>query len=151
MKREKVNLSEMATAVLSTLKAADPHRVVECIIIPDLCVEADRSLAGIVIENLIKNAWKFTSRNDNAFIEFGVSHGKKVQEFFIRDNGVGFDPCHMDKLFRPLQHLHKEEALKGPGIGLAAVKSIIYKHGGSVRAEAEKGKGATFFFQFSKA
>jgi light-regulated signal transduction histidine kinase (bacteriophytochrome) len=151
MKREKVNLSEIALSFCSTLKTSDPHRIVECAITPDLIADADPELARVLMENLLQNAWKFTSKNDHALIEFGVMHGKKGQEFFVRDNGVGFDPGHMDKLFKPLQYLHKEEAFKGPGTGLAAVKRIMCKHGGCVRAEAEKGKGAAFYFQFSKA
>jgi light-regulated signal transduction histidine kinase (bacteriophytochrome) len=151
MTREKVDLSEIARNICSSLKASEPHRIVECVIMPDLCADADRGLARILLENLIGNAWKFTSKTDKAVIEFGVMHEKKAPEFFVRDNGVGFDPSHRDKLFKPLQHLHKEEALKGMGIGLTVVKRIMHKHGGTVRAEAEMGKGATFIFQFSRA
>jgi light-regulated signal transduction histidine kinase (bacteriophytochrome) len=149
MNREKVNLSEITEAVWSSIRASNPDRIAECSITPGLIADADPGMARILLENLLQNAWKFTSQNERTLIEFGAVDGPKSPFFFVRDNGVGFDPSHKDKLFKPFQHLHKEEAFKGSGIGLTAVKRIIHKHGGSVRVEAEKGKGATFYFQFS--
>jgi light-regulated signal transduction histidine kinase (bacteriophytochrome) len=149
--REEVNLSSIAVSCCSELRAYDPRRSVECIVAPDLRAQADPGLAKILIENLLKNAWKFTVKKETARVEFGSIDERGLRFFFVRDNGIGFDPSHAGKLFRPLQHLHKEEAIKGPGLGLAMVKRIILKHGGSVWAHAEKGNGATFYFHFSRA
>ena len=147
--RKRVNLSEIALTFCSEFKNSNPQRNVEYIITPGLIADADPGLASILLKNLLENSWKFTSKNGNARIEFGALDRAKSRVFFVRDNGVGFDQNHSDKLFKPFQHLHKDEELKGPGIGLALVKRIVNKHGGSVKAESEKGKGATFYFQFS--
>jgi light-regulated signal transduction histidine kinase (bacteriophytochrome) len=100
----------------------------------------------IVFENLLINAWKFTGKNDNAEIEFGLKFkdGKKI--YFIRDNGAGFDMEYAGKLFAPFQRLHNAEEFSGTGIGLAIVKRIITRHGGRIWAEATVGKGATIYF-----
>jgi light-regulated signal transduction histidine kinase (bacteriophytochrome) len=150
LRREKVDLSEIALEFCSEMRSSDPQRSVECVINPGLIADADPGMARILLKNLLENSWKFTSKNPNACIEFGGLDGTNPPVFFVRDNGVGFDQNHSDKLFKPFQHLHKDEELKGPGIGLASVKRIVYKHGGSVKAESEKGKGTTFYFQFSR-
>jgi light-regulated signal transduction histidine kinase (bacteriophytochrome) len=149
--RENVDLSEIARSYFSELQAQDPQRSVDCVILPGLCADADPGYARILIENLLKNAWKFTLKNEHARIEFGAMQETGSTVFFVRDNGVGFNPDHADKLFRPFQHLHKEEEFKGAGIGLTIVKRIVARHGGRVRAEGEKGRGAAFFFQLSKS
>jgi light-regulated signal transduction histidine kinase (bacteriophytochrome) len=148
--RENVDLSEIARSFFSELRGLYPQRSVDCVILPGLCAVADPGLARILIENLLKNAWKFTLKNEHARIEFGALQEKGATVFFVRDNGVGFNPDHADRLFRPFQLLHKEEEFKGTGMGLTIVKRIVARHGGWVRAEGEKGKGAAFFFQFSK-
>jgi signal transduction histidine kinase len=101
-----------------------------------------------VIWNLLSNAWKFTRKQSQAKIEFGVEkeekNGKKV--YFVRDNGAGFDMAYVDKLFKPFERLHTEREFEGSGIGLAIVKRIIERHGGSIWAVGEVGKGATLYF-----
>ena len=99
------------------------------------------------MDNLIGNAWKFTSLGDFARIEFGVTYsaGKPV-EYFVRDNGGGFDMRYAARLFGAFQRLHLEEEFPGTGIGLATVQRIIHRHGGRIRAESSVGQGATFFF-----
>ena len=96
-----------------------------------------------MLQNLIDNAWKFTRQRDDARIEVGRTD---AGEFFVRDNGAGFDPDFIGKLFRPFQRLHSQTDFSGHGIGLASVKRIVERHGGSIRAEGKPGEGATFYF-----
>ena len=100
----------------------------------------------IAFENLIGNAWRFTAKTDGAAITFGSSLDDGKTVYFIRDNGAGFDMQYVDRLFTAFQRLHGERDFKGSGIGLATVLRIIRRHHGSIRAEGEPGKGATFFF-----
>jgi light-regulated signal transduction histidine kinase (bacteriophytochrome) len=113
---------------------------------PDLMVEADPHLMHIVLDNLLNNAWKFTSKRDLTTIEFGQLSRVKERTFFIRDNGVGFDMAYSDKLFGVFQRLHGVTEFPGTGVGLATVQRIINIHGGKVWAESTEGKGATFYF-----
>ena len=99
-----------------------------------------------VIENLLNNAWKFTSKKPSAKIEFGVMDDKGQKVYFVRDNGAGFQMEFADKLFKPFMRMHSESEFPGIGIGLATVQRIISRHGGKVRAESSPGKGATFYF-----
>ena len=148
MEKNNVNLSNIACEVSSYLKENEPHRKAEFIIPPSLISYGDARLLRIVMENLLGNAWKFTSIKEQAFIEFGRSDvsedGKSV--YFVKDNGAGFDMRYSSKLFSPFQRLHKSSEFPGTGIGLATVQRIIHRHGGDVRAESEPGKGATFYF-----
>ena len=117
-------------------------------IIPDgILAYGDPAMLRIVMENLMGNAWKFTSLVDSARIEFGVTYpaGKPV-EYFVRDNGAGFDMKYADRLFGAFQRLHLDDEFPGTGIGLASVQRIIHRHGGRIRAESSVGKGATFYF-----
>ena len=99
------------------------------------------------MDNLIGNAWKFTSLVDFARIEFGVTYPRgKPAEYFVRDNGGGFDMRYADRLFGAFQRLHLDDEFPGTGIGLATVQRIIHRHGGRIRAESSVGHGATFFF-----
>jgi len=100
----------------------------------------------VVLENILRNAWKFTRNKPEAHIEVGCVPRDGFTDIYIKDNGEGFDMHYVDKLFIPYQRLHDEKAFPGIGIGLATVKRIIEKHGGRVRAEGEVGKGATFYF-----
>lgn len=142
---KEVNLSELAQDIAAEHQINQPNRHVEFNIAEGITVNGDENLFRVVLVNLIGNAWKYTSKNETAIIEFGMTEldGKKV--YYVRDNGVGFDMSQADKLFDAFQRLHTNE-FEGHGIGLASVKRIIHRHGGRIWAEGEVGKGATFFF-----
>ncbi|NOX91548.1 MAG: response regulator [Gammaproteobacteria bacterium] len=144
--RESVNLSALAEAEITRLREAEPGRDVEVYIRPDIMVEGDRRLLGIVFDNLLDNAWKFTAKTAQPYIEFGVTEREGEAAYFITDNGAGFDMQYSDKLFGAFQRLHAAEAFPGIGIGLASVARSIHRHGGQVWAEGEVDKGATFYF-----
>ena len=147
--RELVELSVLANVYLKELQAMEPERQLEIVIKPDLVVEADTALIRITLENLLNNAWKYTSGEEKGRIEFGstVQQGKEV--FYICDNGAGFDMKHADKLFTPFQRLHGSKTYPGTGIGLSIVSRIMHRHHGEIWAESEEGKGACFYFTFS--
>src|SRR5690606_26756589 len=115
-----------------------------------LMVRADRGLIKLAIENLISNAWKFTSKAKEPAIEFGMKDIDGQKTFFIRDNGAGFDMRFINKLFGAFQRLHTSLDFSGTGIGLATVKRIMLKHGGEIWAEAKVNEGATFYFRLPK-
>lgn len=142
---EPVDLGAVAKRIVETLREAEPHRQAEFIIEGEVIVRGDRTLLCSVMENLIGNAWKFSSVRDVTRIEFGktVAGGETV--FFVRDNGPGFDMAHSSKLFEAFHRLHGEE-FAGTGIGLATVKRIIERHRGRIWAESRPDGGATFFF-----
>jgi light-regulated signal transduction histidine kinase (bacteriophytochrome) len=144
--RERVDLSYLATLVFREVQAGDPEREVNWIAQPGMMAEADPRLMRIAFENLIGNAWKFTARTPDATVTFGSSPQDGKTVYFLRDNGAGFDMQYVDRLFTAFQRLHGERDFKGSGIGLATVSRIIRRHHGSIWAEAEPGKGATFFF-----
>lgn len=149
MRHETVNLSSMATEVLEELRKNDAGRKVEWHIQPGLEAEADARLLKVVLDNLLGNAWKYTARQPEARIEFGqVENGnvEGIKEFFVRDNGAGFDMAYADKLFGAFQRLHAASEFPGTGVGLATVQRIIHRHGGRVRGEGKPGQGATFYF-----
>ena len=103
----------------------------------------------LVLQNLLGNAWKYSSNAAESQIEIGRVTHKGKTAYFVRDNGVGFDMAYANKLFQPFQRLHKASEFAGTGIGLATVQRIIRRHGGEVWAESEVGKGATFYFTLS--
>jgi len=109
--------------------------------------EGDPTLLRAVLDNLLGNAWKFTSKRDDARIEFGRSEQDGQTTFFVRDNGAGFDMEYAGRLFSPFQRLHAASDFAGTGIGLATVQRIISRHGGSIRAEGAVDRGATFYFR----
>jgi signal transduction histidine kinase len=146
VQRERVDLSQLATLVFREIQAGDPEREVNWIVQPGMMAEADPRLMRIAFENLIGNAWKFTARTPDATVTFGSSPQDGKTVYFVRDNGAGFDMTYVDRLFTAFQRLHGERDFKGSGIGLATVSRIIRRHHGSIRAEGEPGKGATFFF-----
>jgi light-regulated signal transduction histidine kinase (bacteriophytochrome) len=143
---ESVDLSEMVEAIAMRLKENQPHRTIELRIQDGLNVTADRNLLSIALVNLLDNALKFTSKKVRAEIVFGCVEKQGQEEYYIRDNGAGFDMAYVDKLFGTFQRLHSTDEFEGTGIGLATVKRIITRHGGTIRAEGESGKGAAFFF-----
>jgi len=144
--REKVNLSEMSARILQAHSQTRHDRVVETIIQPDLIVNADRNLTQIMLENLLNNALKFTSKSSHALIKVGSTRHENETVFYVADNGVGFDMRFADKLFNAFQRLHPYTEFEGLGIGLATVQRIVNMHGGRIWAEASPGKGATFYF-----
>jgi PAS domain S-box-containing protein len=146
MRYEKVNLSTLAEAIAAELQETQPDRQVEFIIGKDITAHGDSHLLRVVLENLLSNAWKFTSKHPRARIEFGATQNEGKQIYFVRDNGAGFDMAYVDKLFVPFQRLHTETEFPGIGIGLATGQRIIRRHGGTVWAEGEVEKGATFYF-----
>jgi light-regulated signal transduction histidine kinase (bacteriophytochrome) len=119
---------------------------VEFVIKPGCAEDCDRQLIGIALENLIGNSWKYSSRHTSARIEFGATEKDGKTVYFVRDDGAGFDPAYADKLFSPFQRLHAASEFEGNGIGLATIQRIVRKHGGSVWAEGQVEKGATFYF-----
>lgn len=146
MARGPVDLTEIARKVLSDLKERDPKRNVETVIAEDLAAKGDARLVSVLLDNLLGNAWKYTSKQEQARIEMGKEQREGETVFWIRDNGAGFDMKHAEKLFAPFQRLHTAAEFEGTGIGLATVQRIITRHGGRVWAEASIGLGASFFF-----
>jgi light-regulated signal transduction histidine kinase (bacteriophytochrome) len=146
-----VDLSALARALASQLQKREPERCVEFVIEPDLCADADASLMRVAMEHLLENAWKFTSKQTSAKIEFGRTTRDGAPAYFVRDNGVGFDMTYADKLFGVFQRLHAPADFPGTGIGLATVHRIIRRHGGRVWAQGELNRGATFYFALPKA
>ncbi len=150
MFRETVDLSLLAQTVVADLREREPGRHVEFLCQTGLMVIGDDHLLRVALENLLGNAWKFTGKEPAARVEFGAERRPDGQtEFFVRDNGAGFDMTYVDKLFGPFQRLHAASQFPGSGIGLATVQRIMHRHGGRVRAEGAVGKGATFFFALS--
>ena len=143
--KENVDLSGLATDIVTTLRENEPDRSIEIEITPGLSAQGDKILMGLVLENLLGNAWKYSSGKDCARLCFGAEGSGPERAFFVKDNGAGFDMAYRDKLFGAFQRLHGEE-YEGTGIGLATVKRIMDRHGGAVWAEAELGAGATFYF-----
>ena len=142
----KVNLSELVEDAIETEKETDKQRRVKVSIEPGLFVEGDQTLLRIMITNLINNAWKYTAGKKQASIEFGSRVVDDQRQFFIKDNGAGFNPEYISKLFSPFQRLHKNSEFKGTGIGLATVQRVVARHNGTVWAEGQENKGATFYF-----
>nr|MDQ3842116.1 ATP-binding protein [Actinomycetota bacterium] len=150
MNRERVDLSALAEEVAEGLREARPERTVEFSAQKGLEVWGDRRLLRVALENLIGNAWKFTAKEPEARVEFGVneelSARGRVPVYYVRDNGAGFEMAYADKLFGAFQRLHGADEFEGTGIGLATVQRIVHRHGGRIWAESELGRGATFFF-----
>ncbi len=144
--RERLNLTRMAEQAVARLRETHPERPVEVRIEPDLAAEGDPRLIGAVLDNLLGNAWKFTSKRDSARIEVGQRIEDSRPVFFVRDNGAGFDQAFAGKLFGAFQRLHGATEFEGTGIGLATVERIVRRHGGRVWAEGTVGQGATFYF-----
>ena len=142
-----VDLSAEVAAIAGELQAREPGRRVRFAIQDGVRVTADRGLIRTVLQNLVENAWKFTARRDAATIEFGATTADDARICcYVRDNGAGFDPAYVRKLFQPFERLHEAQDFPGTGIGLASVARIIERHGGRTWAEGAVDRGATFYF-----
>jgi PAS domain S-box-containing protein len=144
--RQPVDLSAITERIAADLAAQNPQRQVEFSILPNMNVNADGNLLRIVMENLLNNAFKFTSHKPRAVIEVTTAEQNGETVFCVRDNGAGFDMEYAERLFAPFQRLHSEKEFPGVGIGLATIKRIILRHGGRVWAEGQVDKGAAFYF-----
>lgn len=149
LKKESINLSELATVIFDELHTQSPDRKVEVEVTTDLMAIADKTMMRVVLDNLLGNAWKFTSTREIAHISFtaAVESGQRV--FCVADNGMGFDMAFSANLFRPFYRLHDDSEFEGTGIGLANVQRIIERHGGRIWAESSPDRGAAFFFTLS--
>ncbi|WP_171013491.1 ATP-binding protein [Chitinivorax sp. B] len=142
----RVNLSTIAQEVADELRGRAPWRNVRFVITPAIEVDADCGLIRQVLQNLFENAWKYSSQQPSALIEFGRDEQEGTDCYFVRDNGVGFDMKFADKLFSPFRRLHSDSEFEGTGIGLATVQRIIQRHHGNIWAKSAPGSGATFYF-----
>jgi PAS domain S-box-containing protein len=142
----RVNLSAMAREIIGNHQERTPGRQIEAVVEPEISVYADSGLLRIVLDNLIGNAWKFTSKMAHAQITVGSIQTEHGPACYVRDNGAGFDMTYSNKLFAPFQRLHTANEFDGTGIGLATVKRIIQRHHGKVWAESSVGGGTTVFF-----
>jgi signal transduction histidine kinase len=141
-----VDLSSLVRSVVKELATAEPRAAYELVVAEQVRAELDPHLARAVFDNLLGNAWKFTSKVAVPRLEFGVIEENGRRTFFLRDNGAGFDMAYKDKLFRPFQRLHTIAEFPGTGVGLASVQRILERHGGRIWAEGAVGGGATFYF-----
>jgi PAS domain S-box-containing protein len=146
MKREEVDLSRMVASIVSGIQDAQPERQVKFNIAPDLASHGDERLLRVMLENLLSNSWKFTGKQPQGEIIFGVEECGGIPAYFVRDNGAGFDMAYTGKLFAAFQRLHSTTEFDGTGVGLAIVQRVIQRHGGQVWAEGAVGEGATFYF-----
>jgi light-regulated signal transduction histidine kinase (bacteriophytochrome) len=146
-----VDLAARASAIFENLRQLEPQRTVDLVIAEPLPAEGDPRLLDVVLQNLIGNAWKFTSKMPRARIEVGIDAAASPPAYFVRDNGAGFDAQKAKRLFGAFQRFHTQEAFAGTGIGLATVDRIVRRHGGRVWAESAVDKGATFFFTLKKS
>jgi signal transduction histidine kinase len=151
IKLQPVDLSALAEVVIEELRENEPDRHVEFVAGSRTEVRGDPGLLRIVLENLLRNAWKFTGKKEKGRIELGKRIEAQKTVCMISDNGAGFDPSYANKLFRPFQRLHSSNEFEGTGIGLAIVDRIIQRHGGRVWAEGVPDQGATFFFTLNTA
>lgn len=150
MQFDTVDLSQIAREIAISLRQTANEREVEFIIAEGVVAQGDEPLLKIVLENLLGNAWKYTRNKPRARIEFGVLepeiHTESSRQYFVRDDGAGFDMGKADKLFTAFCRLHGKNEFEGTGIGLATVQRIIHRHGGQIWADGEVNQGATFYF-----
>jgi PAS domain S-box-containing protein len=144
--KESFDFSELAAQMIEELRAEEPARAVDVEITDGLIVTADRQLARVLIENLLRNAWKFSARQPLARIVFRADREDDRRVFCVEDNGAGFDMAYATNLFRPFHRMHSQEDFPGTGIGLATVQRIIQRHEGTIRIESSPGKGTAVHF-----
>jgi light-regulated signal transduction histidine kinase (bacteriophytochrome) len=149
--KEDVDMSTLARDLIKEFQQKDPQRDVQISIAEGLVAHGDRRFLSVVLQNLLSNAWKYSSKTQRARIEFGRTAKDGQDVFYVRDNGAGFDPAHADSLFVAFQRLHTAEEFEGIGIGLATVHKVIDRHGGRIWAESTPGHGATFYFRMGEA
>jgi len=147
IRRERIDLTKMANRALQDFMHLIGNRDLQYNVAENLVLNADRSLARILLDNLLHNALKFTAGNYETRIEIGVSSKDGREYVYVADNGVGFDMRHAGKLFQAFQRLHADKEFDGLGIGLATVHRVITRHGGEIYAEAKPGAGAKFYFR----
>jgi signal transduction histidine kinase len=147
LRMQDVELSAMADEIVSGLARAEPERRVRWEIERGIVVRGDRELIAIALQNLLANAWKFTSKVEQAVIRVGTRHEGAEQVCFVSDNGAGFDMAYASRLFGAFQRLHHESDFPGTGVGLATVQRVMHRHGWSLGAQASPGHGATFYFR----
>lgn len=150
LERKKTSLGEVVRRAMASVPVGKGRGEIEWRIEPLPEVNCDPNLLELVFTNLLSNAVKFTRTRQTAVIEVGSLQSGGVEAFFVRDNGVGFDPKYADKLFGVFQRLHRQDEFEGTGVGLATVQRIVHRHGGEVWAESELGRGTTFFFTLEK-
>ncbi|MBI3284870.1 MAG: HAMP domain-containing protein [Burkholderiales bacterium] len=156
IKRELVDLSGLADKIAYQLKLSHAERKIEFVIQAGLTVNGDLRLLDILLTNLFDNACKFTGPRSTARIEFcsGIAEDPatklRVRTYFVRDNGVGFDMAHAQRLFGAFQRLHRASEFPGIGIGLATVQRIVHRHGGKIWADSSPDRGATFYFTLAQ-
>ena len=146
LRHDAVDLSDLAQKAVGELQRNEPERQIQIRLAPGLTTQGDPGLLRVALDNLIGNAWKYSSKRHESRIEFGATKANDEVAYYVRDNGVGFDMKYADKLFAAFQRLHSEAEFPGTGIGLATVHRIVSRHGGRVWADAAEGKGATFYF-----
>jgi PAS domain S-box-containing protein len=146
MNNEPVDLTSLVRMSLERLQGEEPGRKIATVIQEGMAAQGDRKLLEIMWDNLIGNAWKYTARTENPTIECGSLLKDTKTVFFIRDNGAGFDMKYSGTLFKPFHRFHSEHEFSGSGIGLTIVSRVVARHGGSIWAESEPGKGSTFYF-----
>lgn len=144
---EEVDISLIAREITDRYAYMDKARCVEIDIEDDLISQCDRGLVIIIMENLIGNAWKYTSKKENAIIKLGKKEMNGKRYFYVEDNGAGFDMAYVDKLFEPFKRLHGESEFPGSGVGLATVARAIKKHEGEIWADSVVNKGTTVYFK----
>jgi len=147
--RQPVNLSQLASYVVDDLRRGTPEREADIEIEPGLLTQGDPTLLRLVLENLLGNAWKYSSRSARAHISLSMVHNPQSggkTAYVVRDNGAGFDMRSAERLFGLFQRLHSASEFPGHGVGLASVRRIVRRHGGEIWAEAEPGRGAAFYF-----
>jgi len=146
LERRDADISELARQVVAELQSREPQRKVDISIWDGMRANADSRLLRAALENLIGNAWNFSSKTDQPRIEIGSLSDDGRAVFYVRDNGAGFDMAYANKLFGAFQRLHSGNEYQGTGIGLATVQRIVHRHGGRIWADAKPGKGAAFYF-----
>lgn len=144
-----VNISRIAQSIFTKLHTQNPQMDVRFNVQEDMVTQGDPRLVAVALDNLISNAWKYSSKKSDSLISLGSKESQDRKVFYVQDNGVGFDMRYADKLYKPFHRLHRNDEFEGTGVGLATVQRIVHRHGGSLWAESQPGKGATFYFYFA--